>query len=108
VPLPVATAAKPGLGVAMAEKFDIFRKLPDGNPLWVKAVDGLDQARDQLASLAESSPDEYFIYSAQNGSVIQARSGLPGTRRGAVARRLSSCQSSDRESELRSSCLNGV
>jgi hypothetical protein len=56
----------------MAEKFDIFRKLPDGNPLWVKTVDGLDQARDELTSLAESSADEYFIYSAQNGSVIQA------------------------------------
>jgi hypothetical protein len=55
----------------MDAKFDIFKKLPDGHPLWVKAVDGLEEARAQLARLAANSPGEYFIYSVRNGCVIQ-------------------------------------
>ena len=57
----------------MPLKFDIFKKLPDGHPLWVKAVEGLEEARAQLARLAANSPDEYFIYSLQNGCVVQAK-----------------------------------
>jgi hypothetical protein len=59
----------------MGAKFDIFKKLPDGYPLWVKAVDGLEEAKAQLARLIESSPGEYFIYSVKNGCVIQVASG---------------------------------
>ena len=73
MPLPEAATAKCYSGAAMGAKFDIFKKLPDGHPLWVKAVDGLEEARAQLARLAASSPGEYFIYSVQNGCVIQAR-----------------------------------
>jgi hypothetical protein len=54
----------------MGTKFDIFKKLPDGHPLWVKAVDGLEEARAQLARLVASSPGEYFIYSLRNGCVV--------------------------------------
>ena len=57
----------------MDAKFDIFKRLPDGHPLWVKAVDGLEEARAQLVRLTASSPDEYFIYSVQNGCVVQSR-----------------------------------
>ncbi|MGB6898958.1 MAG: hypothetical protein WBE12_10225 [Candidatus Acidiferrum sp.] len=42
----------------MGTKFDIFRKLPDGHPLWVKAVDGLEEARAQLARLAALAPGD--------------------------------------------------
>lgn len=59
----------------MNRKFDIFKKLPDGHPMWVKAVEGLEEARAQVARLAEASPDEYFIYSPYNGTVIQTRMG---------------------------------
>ena len=45
----------------MDAKFDIFKRLPDGHPLWLKAVDGLEEARAQLVRLAASSPGEYFI-----------------------------------------------
>jgi hypothetical protein len=55
----------------MDAKFDIFKKLPDGYPLWVKAVDGLEEARNQITRLAVSSPGEYFIYSARNGRIVQ-------------------------------------
>jgi hypothetical protein len=56
----------------MDAKFDIFKKLPDGHPMWVKAVDGLEEAKAQLARLAASSPGEYFIYSVRNGRVVLA------------------------------------
>ena len=57
----------------MAAKFDIFKKLPDGHPLWVEAVDGLDEARSLLARLATNSPGEYFIFNVQNGCVVQTK-----------------------------------
>jgi hypothetical protein len=57
----------------MDAKFDSFKRLPDGHPLWVKAVDGLEEARSQLVRLAASSPGEYFIYSVQNGCVVQSK-----------------------------------
>jgi hypothetical protein len=53
-------------------KFDIFRKLPDGQPLWLKAVVGLEEARRQLTQMAETSPGDYFIYNTRNGQVIAA------------------------------------
>ena len=62
-----------GGGAVMDAKFDIFKKLPDGHPIWVKAVDGLEEAKNQLARLAVSSPGEYFIYSARNGGIVQGR-----------------------------------
>jgi hypothetical protein len=72
LPSPVAVIINPMLGGAVMDaKFDIFRKLPDGHPLWVKAVDGLEEAKNQIACLAASSPGEYFIYSARNGSIVQ-------------------------------------
>jgi hypothetical protein len=63
------------LGVEMKAKFDIFKKLPDGHPMWVKAVEELDEARAQLNRLAELSPGEYFIFSARQGLVVESRMG---------------------------------
>jgi hypothetical protein len=60
-------------GAVMDAKFDIFKKLPDGHPLWVKAVVGLEEAKKQLARLAANSPDEYFIYCVHNGRVVERR-----------------------------------
>jgi hypothetical protein len=57
----------------MNPKFDIFKKLPDGHPLWVKAVDGLEEAKTQLARLAASAPGEYFIYSVKCARVVETQ-----------------------------------
>jgi hypothetical protein len=57
----------------MDAKFDIFQRLADGHPLWVKAVDGLEEAKAQLAHLAASSPGEYFIYSVRQRCVVQTK-----------------------------------
>jgi hypothetical protein len=73
LPLPQTATTNPMFGGGMEIKFDIFKKLPDGHPLWVKAVDGLEEAKTQLARLAVSSPGEYFIYSARNGRIVQVR-----------------------------------
>jgi hypothetical protein len=57
----------------MGAKFDIFKRLPDGHPLWVKAVEGLEEAKVQLARIAASSPGEYFIYSVRNACIVHAK-----------------------------------
>jgi hypothetical protein len=57
----------------MDAKFDIFEKLPDGHPVWVTAVDGLEEAKAQLARLAASSPSEYFIYSVRKRCVVETK-----------------------------------
>jgi hypothetical protein len=62
----------------MDAKFDIFKRLPDGHPLWVKAVDGLEEAKVQLARLTATSRDEYFIYSVKNACVVQAKASSGG------------------------------
>jgi hypothetical protein len=50
--------------------FDLFRKLPDGEAMWIRAVEGLEEAKRQLRQLAEASPGDYFIYNTRNGQVI--------------------------------------
>jgi len=57
----------------MTAKFDIFMRLPDGQPIWVKAVESLEEARHQLTKIAEEAPGEYFIFNARNGRVISAQ-----------------------------------
>jgi hypothetical protein len=56
----------------MSAKFDIFKRLPDGHPVWVKAVESLEEAKRQLTHIAETSPGEYFIFNAREGRVITA------------------------------------
>jgi hypothetical protein len=60
----------------MGAKFDIFKRLPDGHPLWVKAVEGLEEAKAQLARLAASAPGEYFIYSVRNARIVHSKMAL--------------------------------
>jgi hypothetical protein len=63
---------QPKREVLMDAKFDIFKRLPDGDPIWVQAIDGIEQAKEQLARLASSTPGEYFIYNVQGGCVVQS------------------------------------
>jgi hypothetical protein len=51
--------------------YDIFMRFPDGAPLWLEAVEGLDRARNRLASLASTSDAEYFIYSEKSGGIVE-------------------------------------
>lgn len=54
----------------MSAKFDIFMRLSDGQPIWIKAVESLEEAKKQLIKLSESIPGEYFIYNAISGEVV--------------------------------------
>lgn len=54
----------------MRSTLDIFRRLPDGQPEWVEAVEGLEQAKETLIRLTSNSPAEYFIYSVADRAVV--------------------------------------
>lgn len=54
----------------MDHTFDIFKRLSDGQPEWVEAVEGLEEARICVSSLLSKSPAEYFIYSVADQSVV--------------------------------------
>lgn len=60
------------LEVIVKCKLDIFRKLPDGQLLWVKAVEGLGEARSQLARLAQMNPGDYLICVTRFGCKLRA------------------------------------
>ena len=51
--------------------FDIFKRLSDGDPLWVVAIQGLEQATEQTNRLASIEPGEYFVYSQRKGIVFE-------------------------------------
>ena len=51
--------------------FDIFSRLPDGSPVWVESIEGLEKAQKRLDRLAELNPGEYFIYSEEIGGVVR-------------------------------------
>ncbi|HTZ99847.1 MAG TPA: hypothetical protein VMB02_05920 [Candidatus Aquilonibacter sp.] len=42
--------------------YDIFRKLPAGDPVWVEAVQGLEDAQTRLRELVALRPGDYYIY----------------------------------------------
>ncbi len=53
----------------MTASFDIFLRLPDGQPIWIKAVESLREAERQLAEITAKSPGDYFIFNAENGQI---------------------------------------
>jgi hypothetical protein len=50
--------------------YDIFRKLPDGAPLWIEAVPSLELAKTRLASLTELQPGDYMVYDLSRNQVV--------------------------------------
>jgi hypothetical protein len=67
----------------MISAFDVFKRLPDGKPLWIEAVEGLDEARKCMNRLAETAPGDYFIYCEKSGDVIERHSFSQGHDRAA-------------------------
>jgi len=72
--LPFLVAAIPAQAVlgggTLNAKFDIFVRQSDGQPIWVKAVETLEEAKQQVASMAQTVPGDYFIFNAMSGRVI--------------------------------------
>jgi hypothetical protein len=50
--------------------FDIFKRLADGQPEWVEAVAGLEEAKARMTRLNSNSPGDYFIYSVAGQTVV--------------------------------------
>jgi hypothetical protein len=60
-------------GEAMSLAYDLFERLPDGQPLWVRAVASLDEARLQIVDLVATrgrSAKDFFVYDVRRGSVV--------------------------------------
>jgi|HubBroStandDraft_6_1064221.scaffolds.fasta_scaffold2657771_1 hypothetical protein len=56
--------------MGLGPMFDIFSRLPDGSPLWLESVEGLEEARKRLDGLARVRPGKYFLYSEKTGGVV--------------------------------------
>jgi hypothetical protein len=52
-------------------RFDIFKRLPNGNTLWITTVDGLVEAKSRMGRLAAISGGEYFVYLQGEGIVAE-------------------------------------
>jgi hypothetical protein len=53
--------------------YDIFERLPDGQPLWVKAVASLEEAREEIAALRVRrgrSALDFFVYDLRCGAEV--------------------------------------
>jgi hypothetical protein len=53
----------------MASMYDIFARFPDGRPIWMESVEGLENANRRVRELTEIAPRDYFIYSEAGGTV---------------------------------------
>ena len=61
----------------MKYKVDIFKKLPGGKMVWVRSVDGLDEAKVQMKRLEYINPGEYFVYDNHFGGIIPSLTAEP-------------------------------
>jgi len=59
--------------------YDIFRKLDDGAPLWIKQVPALDEAKLTVETLFRDSPAEYFVRDASTGEIVLRLGAIPPT-----------------------------
>jgi hypothetical protein len=58
---------------AMSLAYDIFERLPDGQPLWVQAVGTIEEARAQIATLGrirQRSARDFFVYDVRRGAEV--------------------------------------
>ena len=49
------------------EPYGIFRKLPDGSPIWVGAETDLQRALQRMRELANADAMEYFVHDFRTG-----------------------------------------
>jgi hypothetical protein len=59
----------------MNYRFDIFKRLPNGNTLWITTVEGLVEAKSRMGRLAAISGGEYFVYLQGEGIVAELSPG---------------------------------
>ena len=54
----------------MTPNYDIFRRLPDGESIWIEAVHNLDHARRRLADLMKAEPGDYIVYDLSQREIV--------------------------------------
>lgn len=52
--------------------FVIFARLPDGRPIWMECVKGLEKAKERVRELTLIAPRDYSIYSEASGTLESA------------------------------------
>lgn len=65
------SSGDPRRGTSVKPKYDIFRRLPDGGPIWIEAVPTLESAKIRLTSLLEAQPGDYFVYDLLQSKIIE-------------------------------------
>jgi hypothetical protein len=60
-----------GEEAVMNYRFDIFKRLRNGNTLWITTVEGLVEAKSRMGRLAAISGGEYFVYLQGEGIVAE-------------------------------------
>jgi hypothetical protein len=50
--------------------YDIFRDFPDSGPIWMEAVQGLENVMGRLRILVQTRPGDYFVYDSTSAKVI--------------------------------------
>jgi hypothetical protein len=63
--------------VLVDSKLDIFRRLPGGQLVWIGAMDGLEETKQQVRRLADSNAGDYFVYDVGRGRQIYSISESP-------------------------------
>jgi hypothetical protein len=53
----------------MEPMFDIFARLPDGKPIWMESVEGVERTNRRVRELTLIAPRDYFVYSEATGAV---------------------------------------
>jgi hypothetical protein len=59
--------------------YDIFIHHPESGPIWVEAIQGLENARMRVINLLVTSPGDYFVYDPINAKVVVTTGGWPVT-----------------------------
>jgi len=57
----------------MSLAYDLFERLPDGQPMWVKAVASIEDARTLIMKLVVSrgaAAKDFFVYDVKRGAVV--------------------------------------
>jgi hypothetical protein len=61
----------------MDTTYEIFKKVRSA-PLWVESVTGLQQTKQRLTSLNQSSPGDYFAYDVHEARIVAELSAQEG------------------------------
>jgi hypothetical protein len=54
----------------MNHSYDIFKDLPEGGPIWIEVVQGLENANSRLLELCETHPGKYFIFDPATSKIV--------------------------------------